>query len=580
MAPGPEGPPPAANLARTDETHPDMRPPAVHQVLRRIPISWWGSRLVLLSTIALLPGCGRGPDSGLRVVRGGDLPREGLTFGGVAMDCDGDGWPDLLVSRHGAEPEVYLNRGGLRFVRAADEVRLPGELGDQHGAAACDFDRDGDDDVYVTTGAERGQAFSWKSLWRQARAGRFEDATGRDPVAGDPIGRGRGALWLDLDRDRRPELLLINYHSQARLLQMADGAWRDATDRLPTPPAVPLWQPGQPPPSPEERQRSTWVHAAVAADLDGDGLTDLLTMGRPGWTGAWRNVGGSRLRDVTCPWGLAAAFFPEVPAHAAVGDVDEDGDLDLVLAYRPEQNESRAVPGKLQVWLQGRQEGGVLFQPAEFGDERPAQEAVIEAVLLADLDNDGHLDLYALRRGQTGGPAADLWLLGDGGGRFRPAPGTGGIGGDRGLAESIWAEDLDRDGDLDIVRFAGGGVEPRNGAGIELLENRAPGRGLVLELAGRRGPPHGMGARVELELPGGGTLLREVQALAMPHSGSVPPVHFGVGDRRGPLTVRVRWPGGAVQEVVVPESGRAYRLQDEGGALAVLAPRWRKGGGP
>ncbi len=298
--------------------------------------------------------------------------------------------------------------------RRRRHAALPSGPRDQHAAAPCDFDGDGDWDLWIAGGSEKGTDLGWCQLWVQRAPLRFRDAAAGDPLTGNPTGRGRGALWADFDGDARPELLLLNYQSAVRLLAFDGHAWRDATTRLPTPPAVELWAPGRPAPGPDERARSAWTHAAVTTDLDGDRRTDLLALGRPGFCGLWWND-GARLRDLTAASGLKPALWPHVPVHAAAGDIDGDGDADLVLLHRPDpQIEPRREP--VELWLNVSTPGAPRFIPADATAGLACGGDPV-AALLADFDNDGALDLCVARREPADGLLNRIWR-GDGAGHF------------------------------------------------------------------------------------------------------------------------------------------------------------------
>ena len=65
----------------------------------------------------------------------------------------------------------------------------------------------------------------------------------------------------------------------------------------------------------------------AAADVDGDGRTDLYFLSQLGGNELWRNVGGGRFENVTDKAGVGLA--DRVSVTASFGDVDNDGDPDL-----------------------------------------------------------------------------------------------------------------------------------------------------------------------------------------------------------------------------------------------------------
>ncbi len=531
-------------------------------MLRRAPA------ILLAALFCAATQCGPGdaPDPGrlFAVVAVPDLPDGGKTFGGTFLDADGDGALDLLVSLHGDRAEILLNRGGLELESAGEGRAPPGDLTDQHGAAACDADGDGDWDVLITNGAHRGLDVGRNRLWLQAAPGRFVSVA--DEVVADPLGRGRGALWIDVDGDGPPELLLLNYLSPTRLLGGGGNEWRDESRRLPIPRAPALQNLRTPVPDDRERSRAAYVHAAVAADFDDDGRTDLFTLGRPGVCGLWINAGGS-FWDHTCGSGLKPALFPHMPHHAVAGDIDGDGDPDLVLLYRPDPDVNPRR-GPVEIWRNDPGSVGPIFSPLA----APAAARPLDPVagLLADLDGDGALDLYVVEAPRTDGQPPNALLHGDGRGGFADSTAAwGGTAPPGSHPESAWAMDLDRDGDLDLLTFNGGGDDPDQSGGIVLHRNDSSVRhGLTVELAGGS-TPHGLGAR--LTLSGDGFMrTRRIRCVAAPHNAAILPAHFGVGGDPGPFALTVRWPSGATCRYTIPAPGAAYRIREADGAIERL----------
>jgi VCBS repeat protein/FG-GAP repeat protein len=181
--------------------------------------------------------------------------------------------------------------------------------------------------------------------------------------------------------------------------------------------------------------------SAVAADLNGDGRPDLVSTsaGYPdmfgkvsvalgngdGTFGAWTHFD-------TGSW----------PYSVAVGDIDEDGDLDLVTANAD--------------WY-GRENGSLSILLGN-GDGTFAPRTDLDAgrnvrVAIVDLDADGHLDLVTDRS----------MLLGNGDGTFR-APVSQWVG-------PFALADFNGDGRLDLVRSTNGDAQDELPAAYVRLGN-------------------------------------------------------------------------------------------------------------
>ena len=169
--------------------------------------------------------------------------------------------------------------------------------------------------------------------------------------------------------------------------------------------------------------------AAVAGDLTGDGLPDLLITNTDDGT-------------VTLLVGDGSGRFPrrrtfsagENPVDLALGDLDGDGDLDAAVA----NHETDYV-----TLLRSDGQGGL--EPFSQSPRHLDLDLHPHAVLIADLDLDGHPDLLVDdRRGE-----AILLLRGAGDGRFDLDVLQFSVGGDpyRGMVLA----DLNLDGHLDLI---------------------------------------------------------------------------------------------------------------------------------
>ena len=166
------------------------------------------------------------------------------------------------------------------------------------------------------------------------------------------------------------------------------------------------------------------VRSLVLADIDGDGDQDILSTCRGMPNQIYLNNGKARFGSGK-PFGRPRDSTIDV----AVGDVNLDGHLDLVLANRDSQtNEVLLNDGQLN-----------FNRRVPFGGE----DEQSRAVAIADLNRDGNPDLVVGNIGQS-----NRIFLGDGSGAFANSiP----FGRPDGRTYALAVADMDKDGDLDVV---------------------------------------------------------------------------------------------------------------------------------
>jgi hypothetical protein len=280
--------------------------------------------------------------------------------GGAFLDFDNDGDLDLYVANYGdwslprddrfcgnadqtvrvyCSPKsvrpvrhfLYRNNGDRTFTEVAEAAGLGRSDGRGLGVVAADLDGDGAIDLYVAND------MCPNFLYLNRRDGTFRDVTESSGAAYDDQGHAQASMGVDaedVDGDGRPELFVTTYVNEYNTLyrNLGGGTFLDATapfhlaaDSLP------------------------WVGWGCAlADFDNDGWPDcFVTNGhvdadprQVGHTVGYaqpallaRNLGGREFRLATR--GAGAYFAADhVGRGAAFGDLDDDGDLDIVVNHK------------------------------------------------------------------------------------------------------------------------------------------------------------------------------------------------------------------------------------------------------
>lgn len=481
---------------------------------------------------------------------------ETVVGGVVLFDFDLDGDVDIflvdaapLPGYEGEEPRsrLFRNDGPGRFVDWTDVAQL--SLATYGcGGTAGDVDNDGDFDLYVT-------AFGANELLRNEGDGSFTRATAEARV-GDPLW-SMSAAFSDTDRDGDLDLYVTNYVDFTLDTHKFCGDRRRTLQGYCHPSAYE----GLPDRYYRNRGDGTFVDATVEAgfggathaglgvafgDVDGDGWPDLYVANDADPNFLFHNRGDGSFADVSLPSGTAYDEIGTAEGSMGVefGDVDRDGDLDLVVTNF--EFETNALY---------KNSGSRIFIDSRFPSRiaEPSLQDLAFGVVLVDLDHDADLDLviangHILDNAAEFDPNARYAQVNRvfenlGAGRFRALRdhGLSAVRVSRGLAHA----DLDGDGDQDLVI-----VNSNDRA--EVLENLAPaekGGWLKVDLRGAQTNHFGVGARVEVELGSGGQL-QEVQTGSSYLSQSSLTAHFGLAgaDRVGGLTVR--WPSGEAQRIL------------------------------
>lgn len=356
----------------------------------------------------------------------------------VATDLNGDGRPDVAVvatyidaGAHTDSVEVYLQSASGGF---EPPVRYPVARG-PWGLCAGDLDGDGRPDLIVLSPSTEppqdgvpGNS-GGLSVLRQdpAMPGRFL------PAVWVPTGGvAETAAIMDVTGDGLPDVVVgdgVNLNSRILVLAQAPGQ----PGVLLPPVAVPMGT-------------GHGMVDMVVADVNGDGLPDLVVSGYDRVVVLYRLAGGGFAPPVF----LGSGFRIN---SVAAADLDGDGRMDLVAAHT---RDLLAVDRGSSTVLVFRQTQPGLFTLAQI----PVVGS-FEQVAIADLNGDGLLDLAAL---STDGTAKVTVFL-----QSSVQPGTfsafGSFAGPS-MAEFFALGDLDGDGRTEVILSEGPSVMRQTDPGV------------------------------------------------------------------------------------------------------------------
>ncbi len=344
----------------------------------------------------------------------------GATWG----DVDGDGWPDLYVTNyleadpiHPAPPLDYLpgfpvfrgptalpgqpdilwrNRGDGTFEDITSSSGVARSDGKGMAALFADLDNDGRLDLFVTNDTQSND------LFRGLGNGRFQQVAHEAGVAVSPMGIAEGSMGIDVadvDGDGQLDLAFSNFRHEGTRLYRNLG--KHLYEDISTGSFVGV-------------NTLRFVGWGLAlADFDNDGWLDLFQANGHVYPGVpdadydqpllfLRNTSGGRFEPATELWGPNLDRLRS-GRGAAVGDLDNDGDLDLVVS---------TIDGPLRVLVNNGRRTTHAVRIRLVG-QHPNREALGARV---EIQAAGRTQIGVVRRGGSFLSASDVSLhfgLGD-----------------------------------------------------------------------------------------------------------------------------------------------------------------------
>jgi hypothetical protein len=465
----------------------------------------------------------QGPDGRFRDVSAGSgLDVSGYGMGVAVGDINNDGWPDVLVTEYGGV-RLFLNNGdGKSFTDVTREAGLDHV---RWATSACflDYDRDG-----------------WLDLV-------FVSYVDYDPSQACPgQGGSRDYCHPSVFQGTLPRLYR-NLGRQAHGVRFQDVTLSSGLGQVAGPGL-----------------------GVVAADFNGDHWPDVFIANDSKPNRLWINQHDGTFKEEAVQRGIALDGMGLTAANmgVAVGDVDGDGLLDVLVTHLTEETHT--------LWRQGPP-GLFRDQTAASRLSTPRYRGTGFGTVLADFDCDGALDLAVVNGRVSRGAAADVPALdpfwrryaernqlfaNDGGGRFRdvtgdnaPFCGTPSVG--RGLAVG----DVGNRGALDLLVTSVAGP-------ARLYRNTALGRGhwLVIRALDPALRRDAYGAEITVHA-GDRRWLRWVNPGYSYLCSNDPRAHFGLGSVDRVDRIEVVWPDGTEETFPGQKADRFLVLEKGRGEM-------------
>ena len=320
----------------------------------------------------------------------GDRP-----LGLVSADVNSDGWPDVITVNYNAQTlsVVTNNRSGGFVLAQSPAIGL-----NPRAVAAADLNGDGKVDlVSANFGANTLSVFTNNGSGTFVAAGTLTSGAGPWSV-----------VAADVNNDDRVDIISANYVASTVSIFVNNGSGGFVSTFSP---AVGIGP-----------------RAIIAADVNGDGKPDLITASFVDNTLSVLTNNGSG------GFGLAAS--PPVgnaPESVAAADVNGDGRVDLISA-----NTDNGSGNTLTVLTNG---GGATFSVSSTPLVGPGPTAVVAA----DVNADGKVDLMSANRGLGNGTLSVLTNNGSGGFALAESPVTSSG------PVALVAADVNRDGRPDLI---------------------------------------------------------------------------------------------------------------------------------
>ena len=507
--------------------------------------------------------------------------------GPTFIDYDDDGDIDIYVVTEfhgeGQGNRLFENQGNRIFVDVAELRGVDNENALGRGASWGDYDNDGDMDLAIsnlppTDKSTHIPTTLYKNLLKETGEPNFQNVTREaqlfrkgnenDRKIGGIGDTGAGIAWADYDNDGDLDLYwkCADFDIDTALFRNnGDGTFTDVTDETGAGVLQFVLEANS-------QGAPSWT------DVNHDGYVDLLVTNEGDKKILFLNDQEGSFKNITTsfrPPSGTAFLNPGNANGACIGDIDNDGDMDVFLPTADQAN---------RLYISLLKETGQLSYKDITLSSGVSHKSGARGCAMGDFDNDGLIDIYVNNGGLADTlindvidipifvqfyiaiePDVNKLFRNNGDLTFSDLTWRSRASG-YGVGSGVGTADLDDDGFLDIFftnrTFYTGGEQITKSDRNYLLFNRGNRNNwLTVNLVGQESNTNAYGARVSLS-SGDLTQYREATSAHGYNSGNDPRMHFGLGNKSSIDFIEVLWPSGKKSKLLNPSINQTVTIKE------------------
>ena len=516
------------------------------------------------------------------------MASEGVNSSGPTfIDYDNDGDIDIYVVTEyhgeGQGNRLFENQGNRIFIDVASIRGVDNENALGRGASWGDYDNDGDMDLAIsnlppTDKSTHIPTTLYKNLLKETGEPNFENVTieaqlfrkgnENDRKIGGIGNTGAGIAWADYDNDGDLDLYwkCADFDIDSALFRNnGDGTFTDVTDETGAGVLQFVLEANS-------QGAPSWT------DVDHDGYIDLLVTNEGDKKILFLNDQKGSFKNITNsfrPPSGVAFLNPGNANGACIGDIDNDGDMDVFLPTADQAN---------RLYISLLKDTGQLSYKDITLSSGVGHKSGARGCAMGDFDNDGLIDIYVNNGGLADTlindvidipifvqfyiaiePDVNKLFRNNGDLTFSDLTWRSRASG-YGVGSGVGTADLDEDGFLDIFftnrTFYTGGEQITESDRNYLLFNKGnKNNWLKIELIGTDSNTNGYGARVSVA-SNDLTLYREATSAHGYNSGNDPRIHFGLGEKDSVDFIEVIWPSGKKSKLLNPSINQTVIIKE------------------